>query len=124
MWAIIGKSKKRSVDRFSIELVKAPKWRLELDQVNLFKGTLSPSTDMWSLCASCTNGKLVVSKLYGDDGPPVEVTLHNALRYDSGNATCYVLRRAVMPTYKDGELAKSTSSACDRRFRDKLHQRT
>ena len=25
MWAIIGKSKKRSVDRFSIELVKAPK---------------------------------------------------------------------------------------------------
>jgi hypothetical protein len=114
-WAITGQSKKRSVVRFSIELKNAPKRRLELDQVNLFKSTLSPSTDMWSLCASYTKDKLVVTKLYGDEGPPVEVTLHNALRYEDGNATCYVLRRAVMPTYKDGELAKSTSSACDRR---------
>ena len=66
---------------------------------------------------------MTVVKLFPNKGSPLNLTLHNALKIDSGTAVdCYVLRRVVMPVLEGGELVVD-SETCDGRFREKLHAR-
>lgn len=68
------------------------------------------------------NGKLQVQKLWPDRGPPLNLTLHHALRMGNGEQVpCYVLRRQAMPTYDSEGKVEVDESTCDGRFRQKLH---
>ena len=98
--------------------------KLEVDQVNVYKGTISPSTDLWpNLCATYKNEEMTVAKLFPKKGPPLKLTLHNALRMGNEAAVnCYVLRRAAMPVIEGGEFVVDNET-CDGRFRGKLHSR-
>jgi hypothetical protein len=98
--------------------------KLAVDQVNLFKSKMKPSTDIWpNLCCSASGESLQIGNLFQNQGVPLEVSLHNALLIGSEeNVPCYVLRKAAMPTYVDGVFV-SDDSYCDGRFRGKLHQR-
>lgn len=119
--------KKRAVERFSLEHTTRGDGRvlrLEIDQVNMYKGSLSPARTYGRICVLCaTERALRVGNLVDVGKPPLSVTLHNGLRYGTGQVVCYVLRREVFPVYKDGILI-SDQSTCDGRFRDKLHLRT
>ena len=75
------------------------------------------------MCATYKNEKMTVAKLFPKKGPPLKLTLHNALQMGNGTAVnCYVLRRAAMPVIKGGEFVVDNET-CDGRFRGKLHSR-
>jgi hypothetical protein len=122
---MLSEKTKRSVDKYKIEC-SATKYRLDIDQVNLFKAKISPSTDIWgNLCASCNgNGQFHLEKLVDRLEVPLEVTISNVLQIGSvPDVTCYVLRRAAMPTYDESGQFIRNDSYCDGRFRRKLHNR-
>ena len=124
-WKIASLKKAGGVDKVALFLKADPNTRLEIDQVNLHKSNMNPSCDLWpNLCASFNNGVFGAELLWPDRGPPLDVTVHNALRLNSGTAVpCYVLRRKAMPTYDDASQFQQDESYCDGRFRGKLHQR-
>jgi hypothetical protein len=113
------------VDKVTLKS-KTGNTRLDIDQVNLPKSKMQPSTDLWpNLCASYKDGKLGVELLWPDRGPLLNFTLHNALRLNCGDAvSCCVLRRIVIPTYDDNGQFQADESFCDGRFRGKLHVRS
>ena len=119
-WRIENMEKAGGVDKVTLKS-KTGNTRLDIDQVNLPKSKMQPSTDLWpNLCASYKDGKLGVELLWPDRGPLLNFTLHNALRLNCGDAvSCCVLRRIVMPTYDDNGQFQADESFCDGRFRGK-----
>jgi hypothetical protein len=119
---------KRAVQEHSLVLKSNPVVKLRIDQVNLFSSRMLPSTDIWpNLCAGYENGHLKIEKLWSNRGPPLELTLHNALRigsHDHPTPTCYVLRRQAMPMYDTEGRFLVDDTYCDGRFRAKLNQRS
>jgi hypothetical protein len=129
VWKFEELAKKRAVKAFRLteknpQGDQRPKL-LDLDEVNLFKGSISPSTDLWpNLCAGVDEkGALIVENLFSNRGPPIEHTRHNALHFGNGNVDCYVLRKAAMSTYNDVGGLEEDATSCDGRFRSKLHAR-
>jgi len=129
VWKFEGLAKKRAVEAFRLTERKPPAGQrpklLDVDEVNLFKGSISPSTDLWpNLCAGVDeNGALIVENMFPNKGPPIEITCHNALDFGKGNVDCYVLRKAAMPIYNDAGALEEDANSCDGRFRSKLHAR-
>jgi hypothetical protein len=115
-----------SVEKFCLSLAAAPGVILDIDQVNLAKSSINPSTDIWpNLCLQFANGQLQVGQLWADRGPALAQTLHNVLRMGGGAAVpCYVLRKQAMPTYDCEQKLDLDESTCDGRFRGKLHARS
>ena len=105
-WEIVGKpARKGCVTRYSLQSSAAGLHRLAIDHVCLIKGSMRPSTDVWpNLCVyyDTDSDELKVGKLFSNEGPPLALTLHNALKLGQPDATCYVLRRQVMPVYDNG----------------------
>jgi hypothetical protein len=120
------KQTKGSVEKFRLSLAAAPGVMLDIDQVNLAKSSINPSTDIWpNLCLQFVDGQLQVGKLWPDRGPALEPTLHNVLRMGGGAAVpCYVLRKQAMPTYDCEQKFDRDESTSDGRFRGKLHARS
>ena len=54
--------------------------KLDVAVVNIFKGTISPSTDIYG-------DGFCLERLF-DKGPPVELTLHNALCFGNREVNC------------------------------------
>ena len=125
-WECPGALKARAVDKFHLVLKQDNKTQLQIDQVNLHKSNINPSTDLWpNICASLDDGCLCVGQLWQNRGPPLGVTLHHALSLHSGTPVpCYVLRRHAMPTYDASGNFQQDDSYCDGRFRKKLHSRS
>ena len=67
--------------------------------------------------------ELKVGKLFSSEGPPIALTLHNALKIGNPDATCYVLRRQVMPVYDSTGVLIADNLTSDGRFSRKLHMR-
>ena len=88
-----------AVRKFSLTLKANGQVRLDVDEVNLYRSSMLPSTDLWPhVCASKCNGQLQVDNLFPGKGPPLALSLHNALQIGGGIAVeCYVLRRQAMP---------------------------
>ena len=104
---------------------KTQTYKMQVDQVNLFQSNMRPGTDLWpNLCGhyDACDGVFKASKLFEEEGPPLELTLHNALKFGKSVSTCYVLRQAVMPLYVNGVFVPNDVT-CDGRFSRKLHAR-
>ena len=125
-WISSGPVKARAVDKWNLTLVSDHHIQLQIDQVNLHKSNMNPSTDLWpNICASYTEGRFCVEQLWETRGPPLVNTLHNALRLQEGSPVpCYVLRRPAMPTYDEHGKFQENNLYCDGRFRKKLHIRS
>ena len=95
-WLLTSTEKCRGVDKFELEY-KASQSRLAIDQVNQFKTTLSPSTDIWgNLCAAFNTqtDSFQIEKFAPKKGPKLEVTINNALRVGK-EVWCGLLRPAT-----------------------------
>jgi hypothetical protein len=129
-WDFPKPKKARAVDKYTFTLSQQA-GALEtgatfaVDQVNLFKSKMKPSTDLWpNLCGGYNGSNFLVENLFQDFGVPLAVSLNHALRIGKEeNVPCYVLRREAMPKYDEGGNFVSDESYCDGRFRGKLHKR-
>ena len=125
-WKMLSEKTSRSVDKYELQCT-ATLYRLDIDQVNLFKAPISPSADIWgNLCATYIGGQFRLEKLVNRLEVPLEVTISNVLaigREPDVAAACYVLRQAAMPKYDDAGKFIENDSYCDGRFRRKLHNR-
>ena len=80
VWKFEVLPKKRAVEAFRLTERNPPAGQrpklLDIDEVNLFKGSFSPSTDLWpNLCAGVDEkGELIVENLFPNRGPPIEHT--------------------------------------------------
>jgi hypothetical protein len=122
-----GPKKAGAVRKFKLISKKGqPPILVDVDEVNLFKRTISPSTDLWpNLCAvyDTAEGQFTVRKMHEGKGPLLSISRYNALRFRTEPTTCYVMRERAWPMYgADGAIIMDEST-CDGRFRGKLHKR-
>jgi hypothetical protein len=122
-----GPNKAGAVRKFQlISKQDQPPILVDVDEVNLFKRSISPSTDLWpNLCAVYDTAKaqFTLRKMHEGKGPPLSITRHNALRFGTEPTTCYVLRERAWPMYGADGAIITDENTCDGRFRGKLNKR-
>jgi hypothetical protein len=116
--------------------VKRGQHTLRIDAVNYCNSDFPAGTDLWAnfyvsfskrvraTQAAPHRCGLLLPMVFG---PPLETTLHNALRFgkvDGEKVPCYVLRRDVMPRYDVNDEFIADAATGDGRFRGKLHSRS
>jgi hypothetical protein len=119
------KTTKYAVDKFTLRQQDIV---LALDHVNYSTKTFQPGTDLWAnmYISMRPNGDEQYGRFH-QLGPPVEVTLENALTAGGAEAVpCYVLRSAIHPAYKEKspDGVPRVADDADGRFTMKLYKRS